>query len=131
MKYYASKPVEIDGFKKALIRTYVRKEIVMNKNELLEYIETNSAVITIFKDKVRTAQKVKNKKRQPAKRWNEAKIERTVDKITDEFINNVYDKLAKGVKANRRTTKQQWITFIEEHEILDELEESVIMISFE
>ncbi len=131
MKYYASKPVEIDGLKKALIRTYVRKEIVMNKNELLEYIETNSAVITIFKNKVRTDQKVKNKKRQPAKRWNEAKIERTVDKITDEFINNVYDKLAKGVKANRHTTKQQWITFIEEHEVLDELEESVIMISFE
>lgn len=131
MKYYASKPVEIDGLKKALIRTYVRKEIVMNKNELLEYIETNSAVITIFKNKVRTDQKVKNKKLQPAKRWNEAKIERTVDKITDEFINNVYDKLAKGVKANRHTTKQQWITFIEEHEVLDELEESVIMISFE
>ena len=103
----------------------------MNKNELLEYIKTNSAVITIFKNKVRTDQKVKNKKRQPAKRWNEAKIERTVDKITDEFINNVYDKLAKGVKANRHTTKQQWITFIEEHEVLDELEESVIMISFE
>ncbi len=40
----------------------------MNKNELLEYIKTNSAVITIFKDKVRTDQKVKNKKRQPAKR---------------------------------------------------------------
>lgn len=103
----------------------------MNKNELLEYIKTNSAVITIFKDKVRTDQKVKNKKRQPAKRWNEAKIERTVDKITDEFINNVYDKLAKGVKVNRHTTKQQWSTFIEEHEVLDELEESVIMISFE
>ena len=103
----------------------------MNKNELLEYIKTNSAVITIFKNKVRADQKLKNKKRQPAKRWNESKIERTVDKITDEFINNVYDKLAKGVKVNRHTTKQQWITFIEEHEVLDELEESVIMISLE
>lgn len=103
----------------------------MNRNELFEYIESNSTVITIFKNKVHADQKLKNKKRQPAKRWNESKIERTVDKITDDFINNVYDKLAKGVKANRHTTKQQWITFIEEHEVLDELEESVIMISFE
>ncbi len=40
----------------------------MNKNELLEYIDTNSTAITIFKDKVRADQKAKNKKRQPAKR---------------------------------------------------------------
>ena len=88
----------------------------MNKNELLEYIDTNSTAITIFKDKVRTEQEAKNKKRQPAKRWNEAKIERTVDKFTDDFISNVYDKLYKGV-----------IEFIETNEILDSLEESVSM----
>lgn len=68
----------------------------MNKSELLEYINSNSAAITIFKDKVRTEQETKNKKRQPAKRWNEAKIERTVNKYTDDFIGNVYDKLYKG-----------------------------------
>lgn len=93
----------------------------MNRNELFEYIESNSTVITIFKNKVRADQKLKNKKRQPAKRWNESKIERTVDKITDDFINNVYDKLAKGVKANRHTTKQQWIT----------LRVSIILCTFE
>ena len=68
----------------------------MNKSELLEYINSNSAAITIFKDNVRTEQETKNKKRHPAKRWNEAKIERTVDKFTDDFIGNVYDKLYKG-----------------------------------
>ena len=99
----------------------------MNKNELLEYIDTNSTAITIFKDKVRADQKAKNKKRQPAKRWNEAKIERTVDKFTDDFIGNIYDKLYKGVKANRNTPKNKWIEFIETNEILDSLEESVSM----
>ena len=99
----------------------------MNKNELLEYIDTNSTAITIFKDKVRTEQEAKNKKRQPAKRWNEAKIERTVDKFTDDFISNVYDKLYKGIKATRNTSSQKWIEFIETNEILDDLEESVSM----
>lgn len=103
----------------------------MNKNELLEYIDNNSTAITIFKDKVRTEQEAKNKKRQPAKRWNEAKIERTVDKFTDDFISNVYDKLYKGMKATRNTSSQEWITFIETNEILDDLEESVSMIDFE
>ena len=99
----------------------------MNKNELLEYIDTNSSAITIFKDKVRTDQETKNKKRQPAKRWNEVKIERVVDKFTDDFIDNVYDKLYKGMKANRNTSNQEWINFIENNEILDSLEESVSM----
>lgn len=99
----------------------------MNKSELLEYIDNNSTAITIFKNKVRTEQEAKNKKRQPAKRWNEAKIERTVDKFTDDFIGNVYDKLYKGMKANRNTSSQKWIAFIETNEILDDLEESVSM----
>ena len=72
-------------------------------------------------------QEAKNKKRQPAKRWNEAKIERTVDKFTDDFIGNIYDKLYKGLKANRNTPAQKWIAFIETNEILDDLEESVSM----
>ena len=76
---------------------------------------------------VRT-QEAKNKKRQPAKRWNEAKIERIVNKYTDDFISNVYDKLYKGVKANRTTPRDKWIEFIETNEILDSLEESVSMI---
>ena len=102
----------------------------MNKNELLEYIDTNSTAITIFKDKVRTEQEANNKKRQPAKRWNEAKIERTVNKFTDDFIGNVYDKIYKGMKANRNTSSQEWIDFLETNEILDDLEESVSMIDF-
>lgn len=99
----------------------------MNKNELLEYIDSNSTAIAIFKDKVRTEQEAKNKTRQPAKRWNEAKIKRIVDKYTDDFIVNVYDKLYKGVKANRNTPRNKWIEFIETNEILDSLEESVSM----
>ena len=99
----------------------------MNKNELLEYINENSSAITIFKDKVRADQEVKNKKRQPGKRWNDAKIERVVNKYADDFISNVYDKIYKGVKANRNTPKDKWIEFIETNEILDDLEESVSM----
>lgn len=99
----------------------------MNKDELLEYIDENSTAITTFKDKVRADQEARNKKRQPAKRWNEARIERQVDKFTDTFISNIYDKLYKGLKANRNTPAEKWIAFIETNEILDSLEESVSM----
>lgn len=126
------KPVKIDRFKKTLKRTYVRKEHhIMNKEELLEYIDNNSTAVSNFKDKVRADQQAKNKKRQPAKQWNDTRIERQVDKFTDEFIGNIYDKLSRAIKANNHTPKERWIKFIEENELLDDLEESVSMIDFE
>lgn len=103
----------------------------MNKEELLEYIDNNSSTVANFKDKVRTDQQAKNKKRQPAKRWNDARVERQVDKFTDEFISNIYDKLSQAIKANNQTPRERWIRFIEENELLDNLEESVSMIDFE
>ena len=105
--------------------------LTMNKEELLEYIDNNSTAIVNFKDKVRSDQQKKKKKRQPAKRWNNARIERQVDKFTDEFISNIYDKLSRAIKANNHTPKDRWIKFIEENELLDDLEESVSMIDFE
>ena len=38
---------------------YGKDYYIMNKNELLEYIDTNSTAITIFKDKVRAEQEAK------------------------------------------------------------------------
>ena len=103
----------------------------MNKEELLEYINKNSNIIASFKDKVRANQQYKNKKRQPAKRWNDARIERQVDKFTDVFISNIHDKLFRAIKANNHTPKERWVKVIEDNEILDDLEESVSMIDFE
>ena len=124
-------PVFVERFKK-MKRTYVRRgAYFMNKEELLEYINNNSTAIANFKDKVRADQQAKNKKRQPAKRWNDARIERQVDKFTDEFIGNIHDKLSRAIKANNHTPKERWIKFIEENELLDDLEESVSMIDFE
>ena len=125
-------PVFVERFKKKAKRTYVRKEgFFMNKEELLEYIDNKSNAVINFKDKVRADQQAKNKKRQPAKRWNDARIERQVDKFTNEFIANIHDKLSKALKANNHTPKEKWIKFIEENELLDDLEESVSMIDFE
>lgn len=122
----------MERFKKKTKRTYVRKEgFFMNKEELLEYIDNNSNAVINFKDKVRADQQAKNKKRQPAKRWNDARIERQVENFTNEFIANIHDKLSKALKANNHTPKEKWIKFIEENELLDDLEESVSMIDFE
>lgn len=73
----------------------------------------------------------KNKKRQLAQKWNEARIQRQAEKMYDQVIENLYNKLHTQVKANRFTPASTWIKFINENEVLDGLEESMIELEFE
>lgn len=76
-------------------------------------------------------QTIKNKKHQPAKRWNEAMIQRQAEKMYTQVVEDLYNKLHTKVKANRFTPAEKWIKFINGNEVLDGLEESMIELEFE
>ena len=103
----------------------------MNKLELLEYLENNSTAIITFKSKALDFQNLKNKGRQPAKRWNDAKVDRAVDKMLDQFVDNIFNKLKSAVKENKYNPRDSWIQFMDANNILGDLEESVIELEFE
>lgn len=102
----------------------------MNKEQLQQYVANNSQVETIFMSKVVDYLNGKNKKRQPAKKWNEARIQRQAEKMYDQVIEDLYNKLHTQVKANRFTPADQWIKFIDKNDVLDGLEESMIELEF-
>ncbi|MDG2982579.1 putative transposase [Latilactobacillus phage TMW 1.1447 P1] len=103
----------------------------MNKLELLEYLEKNSTAVITFKSKALDYQNMKNQKRQPAKRWNAAKIERAVDKMLDQFIDSIFNKLKSAIKEDKYNPRDSWIKFMDANNILGDLEESVIEMEFE
>ncbi|GAJ26019.1 hypothetical protein JCM15457_927 [Liquorilactobacillus sucicola DSM 21376 = JCM 15457] len=102
----------------------------MNKQELQEYINNNSRAVKIFWDKALVFQQAKNKKRQPAKRWNETMLERAADKMLATFITGIHDKLKMYIKEDALAPQKSWANFIEDNEILEELEESVVEMDF-
>ncbi|WP_369901392.1 hypothetical protein [Lactiplantibacillus plantarum] len=102
----------------------------MNEEQLQEYIANNSQVQNIFMNKAVDYLNGKNKKRQPAKKWNEARIQRQAEKMYAQVIEDLYNKLHRQVKANRFTPAETWIKFINENEVLDGLEESMIELEF-
>ncbi|KYK51774.1 hypothetical protein AYO51_09670, partial [Lactiplantibacillus plantarum] len=83
-------------------------------------------VEVIFMQKVLAYLNSKNKKRQPAKRLNEEQITRQAEKMYAQVVEDLYNKLHTQVKANRFTPAEKWIQFINQNEVLDGLEESMI-----
>ncbi|KRM97606.1 hypothetical protein FC19_GL001653 [Liquorilactobacillus aquaticus DSM 21051] len=102
----------------------------MNNQELQEYIANNSRAVEMFWDKALVYQQVKNKKRQPARRWNETMLERAADKMLNTFITGIHDKIKMYVKEDQLEPQKSWAKFIEDNEVLDELEEAVVEMEF-
>lgn len=100
----------------------------MNKQELLDYLEQNSSAIDTFREKSLDYQNMKNQKRQPAKRWNETKVDRAVDKMVKEFIESVQQKMMFNIKGD---SYDSWKQFIEQNEVVEGLEESINEMVFE
>lgn len=99
----------------------------MNKKELQEYLEQHSSGYQTFITKATDDQLERNKRRAPAKRWNETKMERAVDKMWLEVVTNVFDKLSKQIKS---TNKQTWLSFMDEHDIIESFDDSMNELEF-
>ena len=100
----------------------------MDKEELLEYLKINSGVKDKFMKKALDYQNEKNQKRPSAKRWNETKVERATDKMFNTVLDNIFDKLKSAIKSS---DNKKWIMFIEENNVLEDLEDSMGEITFE
>lgn len=83
------------------------------------YLNANSRAVAIFRRRALAFQHNKNRKRSPAKRWNEAVISSAVDKMVGQFVDNVYDKLKNSVKENKLTPYDSWVNFIENYEVIE------------
>lgn len=103
----------------------------MNIEELDQYIEENSTAKTTFEEKALAFQQAKNEKRAFAKRWKPGRLQRQVDLMWTDILDNFYKKLAAAIKKTNSPSPDAWVNFIVENEILDELAESMDELSFD
>ncbi|MFC6201116.1 hypothetical protein ACFP1L_04275 [Lactiplantibacillus nangangensis] len=100
----------------------------MDNETLKAYLADNSQVISIFMDKCTDYLNKQNMDRLPARRFNEAEINRQADKMLDEVIENIRGKI---VPHTREQTPKAWAAFLSENDVLDDLELSMTELSFE
>ena len=103
----------------------------MNFKEFLEYMDNNLNAKDAFYQKALDDQMSRNARRAPAKRWNETKLDRAVDKLWVELMKNVYDKFKMNIKPNESDPYKSWIDYIEKNEALESLDEMLVELEFE
>lgn len=102
----------------------------MNEKEFAEYLDRNSNVRDKFSEKAMDYQIQLNDERAFARQWNEAEINRAVDKMYQQFLDSVYEKVQSGVDTAHRDDEQAWINFMDSNDILDSLEDSTSELEF-
>ena len=108
----------------------------MYPDEFKEYLENHGRTYERFMQKALDFQNAKNAKRTPArKKWSEEKVEREAEMMWASVVKNVYDKIKANGKFKKRYVHQEeiddWIQFMNEHEILDSFADSVDELEFE
>ncbi|CQR24620.1 hypothetical protein BN1356_00964 [Streptococcus varani] len=108
----------------------------MYLDEFKQYLENYGRSYERFMQKAIDYQNTKNARRTPAsKRWSDEKIEREAEKMWTGIIKNIYEKIKANGKFKKRFVHQEeiddWIQFMNEHEILDSFSESVDELEFE
>lgn len=103
----------------------------MDREEFETYLNANSRAVALFRSRALSYQHSQNRKRAASKRWSETAVASAVDKMVNQFVDNVYDKLKANIKENKFQPYESWVRFIETNEVLDSLEDSVAEIDFE
>ena len=100
----------------------------MTLQEFIEYLESVMSSKETFYNLSMEDQLARNKRRAPAKRWNDVKMERVVDKQWKELMTNVYNTVK---SQNKNAFRQSWIDFIHQNDFLENLDNSITEIEFD
>ena len=91
----------------------------MTNKEFLSYLEENFDGYAVFLEKSTDFQETKNQKRPAKSRWKEAKVQKSMQPL--------YDNLKREIKSG---ITYKWIEYIEQHEVLEGLRDSMADLSF-
>lgn len=98
----------------------------MDVEELQQYIEENSHIKDAFMGHELAHLKEINDALGPAARHNQAVMQHDADRAYDAFIEDLYNRIINGLKLHRSDSREKWATVIEEAEVLDNVEESIL-----
>ena len=100
----------------------------MTFNEFLLFMTENLSTYSTFYKKALAFQNKKNAARKK-KPWNEAKIERATNEMWKKSMQGLYDSLKPRIE--NKSSRESWIEFINQHELLETVSDSMSELEFE
>ena len=99
----------------------------MKYKEFLEYLEKNLTGYQTFMFKAMQFQRVKNAERQKKDRWEDKKLEKAAGEMWKKAMETLYNNLRRELKSD---IASDWTSYIEKHEILESVNESINELDF-
>lgn len=99
----------------------------MKYKEFLSYLQTNLTGYQVFMLKAMQFQRAKNAKRQAKVRWEDKKMEKAADEMWQKAMEALYNNLKREIKSEFPSS---WISYIEKHEILELVNDSISELDF-
>ena len=97
----------------------------MKYKEFLEYLESNLEGYNIFMRKARQFQGLQNAKRK--KKWSDEKVEKAAYDMWRMSMEPLYNNLKHEINSDSGLS---WISFIENHQVMENVNESINDIDF-
>lgn len=91
-----------------------------------QYIEENSHIKNTFMSHEMAHLKEINDGLAPSRRHNATVMQHNADRAYDAFIEDLYSRIVTGLKLHHSDSTEKWATAIEEAEVLDNVEESIL-----
>lgn len=103
----------------------------MNYLTFKEHMNSKLYSLDSFYEKVTEFQLEKNKGRAKKARWNEAKVQRSIDTMYEDLFKNIYQQVKIQIEQNGKKTEIQWIEYLEKNEVYENLDQSIYEIEIE
>lgn len=85
----------------------------MDREEFETYLNANSRAVALFRSRALSHQHSQNRKRAASKQWNEAVINSAVNRMVEQFIDNVYEKLRTSIKESKLHPYDSWMVLVQ------------------
>lgn len=100
----------------------------MNNQELQACLAENSQVEPLFMEKALAYLNEQNMDKLPARRLNDTMIQREADKLFDQVLDDVNQKIAQQAHGN--TSPETWRAIIEQTNLIEQMEDSMSELEF-
>lgn len=91
----------------------------MNINEFMDYVDAQSNIHSLYQKQIKVSLVAQNDQRKPQTKWTDYKIDQEAEKLYREMIESMHQKLVHTIHSDEA---DDWRDFLNENEVLDELE---------
>lgn len=98
--------------------------------EFVDFMETNLSNVPVYYEHALAEEQRKNHNRQSARRWNDTRLARAVDKLWATQLETIFNTIRSRIKTDKMDPAKPWLDFIAQYNVIESFDENIPEINF-